>query len=256
MTNLKRPVVLVPACSKALGEHPFHTVGRKYIDAVRLAGALPLVVPGADASDLDELLDLADGVMLTGSVSNVHPSHFDEDVLDPSLPLDPARDAWTLPLIPRVLARGMPLLAICRGTQEANVALGGTLHQAVHEVGDFADHRAPDGEPAAVQYGAAHPVDVRPGGWLERIVGLPRFEVNSVHGQGLNRLAPGLRVEATAPDGLVEAFSVDGAAGFNLCVQWHPEWRAADNPVSRQLFDAFGVALRNYRDRVRGPLPG
>ena len=256
MTNLKRPVVLVPACSKALGEHPFHTVGRKYIDAVRLAGALPLVVPGADASDLDELLDLADGVMLTGSVSNVHPSHFDEDVLDPSLPLDPARDAWTLPLIPRVLARGMPLLAICRGTQETNVALGGTLHQAVHEVGDFADHRAPDGEPAAVQYGAAHPVDVRPGGWLERIVGLPRFEVNSVHGQGLNRLAPGLRVEATAPDGLVEAFSVDGAAGFNLCVQWHPEWRAADNPVSRQLFDAFGVALRNYRDRVRGPLPG
>jgi putative glutamine amidotransferase len=256
MTNLKRPVVLVPACSKALGEHPFHTVGRKYIDAVRLAGALPLVVPGADASDLDELLDLADGVMLTGSVSNVHPSHFDEDVLDPSLPLDPARDAWTLPLIPRVLARGMPLLAICRGTQETNVALGGTLHQAVHEVGDLADHRAPDGEPAAVQYGAAHPVDVRPGGWLERIVGLPRFEVNSVHGQGLNRLAPGLRVEATAPDGLVEAFSVDGAAGFNLCVQWHPEWRAADNPVSRQLFDAFGVALRNYRDRVRGPLPG
>jgi putative glutamine amidotransferase len=256
MTNLKRPVVLVPACSKALGEHPFHTVGRKYIDAVRLAGALPLVVPGADASDLDELLDLADGVMLTGSVSNVHPSHFDEDVLDPSLPLDPARDAWTLPLIPRVLARGMPLLAICRGTQETNVALGGTLHQAVHEVGDLADHRAPDGEPAAVQYGAAHPVDVRPGGWLERIVGLPRFEVNSVHGQGLNRLAPGLRVEATAPDGLVEAFSVDGATGFNLCVQWHPEWRAADNPVSRQLFDAFGVALRNYRDRVRGPLPG
>jgi putative glutamine amidotransferase len=252
----RRPVVLVPACNKALGEHPFHTVGRKYIDAVRLAGALPLVVPGADADELDELLDLADGVMLTGSVSNVHPSHFDEDVHDPSLPLDPARDAWTLPLIPRVLARGMPLLAICRGTQETNVALGGTLHQAVHEVGDLADHRAPDGEPAAVQYGAAHPVDVRPGGWLERIVGLPRFEVNSVHGQGLNRLAPGLRVEATAPDGLVEAFSVDGAAGFNLCVQWHPEWRAADNPVSRQLFDAFGVALRNYRDRVRGPLPG
>ncbi len=256
MTNLKRPVVLVPACSKALGEHPFHTVGRKYIDAVRLAGALPLVVPGADASDLDELLDLADGVMLTGSVSNVHPSHFDEDVLDPSLPLDPARDAWTLPLIPRVLARGMPLLAICRGTQETNVALGGTLHQAVHEVGDLADHRAPDGEPAAVQYGAAHPVDVRPGGWLERIVGLPRFEVNSVHGQGAKDLAPGARAEALAPDGLVEAFSVDGAAGFNLCVQWHPEWRAADNPVSRQLFDAFGVALRNYRDRVRGPLPG
>ena len=251
----RRPVVLVPACNKMMGEHPFHTVGRKYIDAVRLAGALPVVVPRAEAWELDELLDLADGVMLTGSVSNVHPSHFDEAVSDPALPLDPVRDAWTLPLIPKVLARGMPLLAICRGTQEANVALGGTLHQAVHEVGGYADHRAPDGQPATVQYGAAHPVHVRQGGWLDRILGVARFEVNSVHGQGLNRLAPGLRVEATAPDGLVEAFSVEGAAGFNLCVQWHPEWRAAENPESVRIFSAFGQALRNYRDRVRGPLP-
>ena len=251
----KRPVVLVPACNKPLGEHPFHTVGRKYIEAVRLAGGLPLVVPHAEPWELDELLDLADGVMLTGSASNVHPSHFDEAVHDPSLPLDPVRDAWTLPLIPKVLARGMPLLAICRGTQEANVALGGSLHQAVHEVGPYADHRAPDGQPAAVQYGSAHTVDVVPGGRLAAIVGRNTFEVNSVHGQGLKRLAPGLRVEATAPDGLVEAFTVEGATGFNLCVQWHPEWRAADNPVSRQLFAAFGEALRNYRDRVRGPLP-
>ena len=251
----RRPVVLVPACNKQLGEHPFHTVGRKYIDAVRLAGALPLVVPHAEPWELDELLALADGVMLTGSVSNVHPSHFDEPVHDPQLPQDPVRDAWTLPLIPKVLALGMPLLAICRGAQEANVALGGTLHQAVHAVGAFADHRAPHDQPAAVQYGAAHPVQVQPGGQLARIVDAPSFDVNSVHGQGLNRLAPGLRVEATAPDGLVEAFSVEGATGFNLCVQWHPEWRAADNPVSRQLFGAFGVALCNYRDRVRGPLP-
>lgn len=251
----RRPVVLVPACNKALGEHPFHTVGRKYIEAVRLAGALPLVVPSAEPWELDELLDLADGVMLTGSASNVHPSHFDEDVHDPSLPLDPVRDAWTLPLIPKVLARGMPLLAICRGTQEANVALGGTLHQAVHEVGRYADHRAPPDQPAAVQYGHAHAVQVLPGGWLERVLGPAPFEVNSVHGQGLNRLAPGVRVEATAPDGLVEAFSVEGATGFNLCLQWHPEWRAADNPVSRRLFEAFGQALRNYRERVRGPLP-
>lgn len=250
------PVVLVPACNKMLGHHPFHMLGRKYADAVRLAGALPLAVPRAEPEEIDALLDLADGVLLTGSTSNVHPSHFDEAVRDPTLPLDPLRDAWTLPLVPRVLSRGMPLLAICRGAQEANVALGGTLHQAVHEVGPYADHRAPEGRPVEQQYGPAHAVHVHPGGWLERIGLRAGFEVNSVHGQGLNRLAPTLRVEACAPDGLVEAFSVADAPGFNLCVQWHPEWRAADNPVSMRMLQAFGEALRQYRDRVRGPLPG
>jgi putative glutamine amidotransferase len=138
MTTL--PVVLVPACNRMLGEHPFHVAGRKYVQAVRLAGALPLVVPRAEAAEVETLLDLADGVLLTGSPSNVHPRHFGEDVHDPSLPLDPERDDWTLPLVPRILALGMPLLAICRGTQEVNVALGGRLHQAVQEVGPFADH--------------------------------------------------------------------------------------------------------------------
>jgi putative glutamine amidotransferase len=252
---VRRPVVLVPACNKMMGDHPFHVVGRKYVDAVRLAGALPLVVPRAELWELDELLDLADGVMLTGSPSNVHPSNFDEPVHDPLLPLDPVRDDWTLPLIPRVLSRGMPLLAICRGTQETNVALGGSLHQAVHQAGPYQDHRAAADEPAHVQYGPAHTVEVKPGGRLEAIRGKGSFEVNSVHGQGIHRLAPGARIEATAPDGLVEAFSISDASGFNLCVQWHPEWRAADNPESRRLFDAFGAALCNYRDRVRGPLP-
>ncbi len=251
----RRPIVLVPCCNRQLGDHPFHVLGRKYAEAVRLAGALPLAVPRAEPDEIDDLLDLADGVLLTGSVSNVDPSHFDQPVLDPALPLDPVRDRWTLPLIRRVLARGMPLFGICRGAQEANVALGGTLHQAVHDVGPFADHRADYQQPVDVHYGPAHPVQVRPGGWLERALATTSFDVNSVHGQGLDRLAPGLRVEATAPDGLVEAFSVEGASGFNLCVQWHPEWKAADNAVSTQLFKAFGQALRNYRDRVRGPLP-
>jgi putative glutamine amidotransferase len=249
------PVVIVPACNRQLGEHPFHIAGRKYIDAVRLAGALPLVVPGVEPQQFEQLLDLADGVLLTGSPSNVHPSHFGEEVHDTSLPLDTDRDGWTLPLIPMILARGLPLLAICRGTQETNVALGGSLHQAVQEQPGLADHRAPEGAPAAEQYGPAHPVEVVPGGLLERIVDRPRFEVNSVHGQGIRTLADGLRIEALAPDGLVEAFSMPSAPGFNLCVQWHPEWRAASNPVSVQLLNAFGVAVRAYRDRVRGPLP-
>lgn len=253
--SARRPVVLVPACNKQLGHHPFHVLGRKYAEAVRLAGALPLAVPRAEADEIEQLLDLADGVLLTGSASNVHPSHFGQVVRDPSLPLDPLRDGWTLPLVQRVLARGLPLLAICRGAQETNVALGGTLHQAVHAVGGFADHRADERKNVEVQYGPAHAVQVLPGGWLERIGLGAGFRVNSVHGQGLDRLAPGLRVEATAPDGLVEAFSVEAASAFTLCVQWHPEWRAADNPESLRLFQAFGEALRNHRDRVRGPLP-
>lgn len=249
------PVVLVPACNRWLGDHAFHIAGRKYVDAVRLAGALPLVVPRLDPNEIDETLDLAHGVLLTGSPSNVHPSIFGEAVHDPSLPLDPERDAWTLPLITRALARGVPIFGICRGTQEVNVALGGTLHQAVQEVPGLADHRAPEAQSAAVQYAPAHSVDVVGGGMLEAIVGRPSFEVNSLHGQGVKTLASGLRIEALAPDGLVEAFSMPDAPGFCLCVQWHPEWRAADNPVSVLLFRAFGAAVRQYRDRVRGPLP-
>jgi putative glutamine amidotransferase len=251
----RKPVVLVPACNRVLGDHPFHVAGRKYVDGVRLAGALPLVVPRAEPDELDALLDLADGILLTGSPSNVHPSNFDEDVHDLSLPLDPVRDDWTLPLIPKALARGIPLLAICRGAQETNVALGGTLYQAVQEVPGMNDHRAPAGQPAEVQYAPAHEVEVVPGGTLAAIVGEPRLLVNSVHGQAVRRLADGLRVEARAPDGLVEAFTQPDAPGFNLCLQWHPEWKAAGNPVSVRIFQAFGHAVRAYRDRVRGPLP-
>ncbi|HEY1392651.1 MAG TPA: gamma-glutamyl-gamma-aminobutyrate hydrolase family protein, partial [Methylibium sp.] len=244
-----RPVVLVPACNVMRGDHPSHVVGQKYIDAVRLAGCLPLVVPQAEASEVDELLDAADGVLLTGSPSNVHPSHFGEAVRDASLPLDPARDGWVLPLIPRALERGIPLFAICRGAQEVNVALGGSLHQAVQEVDGKHDHRSDDDDPPEVQYGISHTVHAQRGGLLERLLGLHEFEVNSLHGQGVNRLAAGLRVEAVAPDGLVECFSKPDAPGFNLCVQWHPEWQAAENPVSMKLLGAFGAACQDYRDR-------
>jgi putative glutamine amidotransferase len=248
-TAPRKPVVLVPACNVQMGHHPFHITGKKYTDAVRLAGCMPLIVPTAQADELDALLALADAVLLTGSPSNVHPRNFDEDVYDPSLPLDPERDAWTLPLIPKALALGMPLFTICRGTQEANVALGGSLHQAVQEVAPHIDHRAPVGQPGDVTYADAHEVLVVAGGVLAGIVGRPRFQVNSAHSQAVKRLAPGLRVEARAPDGVVEAFSFAGATGFNLCVQWHPEWQAAANPVSMQLLLAFGRAAMDYRDR-------
>jgi putative glutamine amidotransferase len=253
-TETDLPVVLVPACNRQLGHHPFHIAGKKYVDFVRLAGCLPLVVPNALDTEIDALLALADGVLLTGSPSNVHPRHFDEGVHDPALPLDLERDRWTLPFIPKVLARGLPLFAICRGTQETNVALGGSLHQAVQDVPGYADHRAQADASAEAQYGLAHEVEVQTGGVLARILDRSRFMVNSVHGQGVNRLAQGLHVEARAPDGLVEAFSVPQAAGFNLCVQWHPEWQARDHEVSAQLARAFGDACRAFRLRRRASL--
>lgn len=251
----RKPRVLVPVCNRLIGDHPFHIVGKKYIDAVRLAGCLPVVVPNLDASaeTLDDWLALADGVFLTGSPSNVHPSHFDEDVHDPELPLDPDRDALTLPLIRRAVDLGLPLFAICRGFQETNVALGGSLHQAVQQQPGLADHRAPEGQPPQIAYAEQHAVAVLPGGRLEALLGRGAVQVNSLHGQGVNRLAPGLRVEAVAPDGLVEAFSISRANGFSLCVQWHPEWQAAGNPVSMALLQAFGQACRDYRDQVRRP---
>lgn len=246
-----KPFVLVPACNRMVGDHPFHIAGKKYADAVRLAGCQPFIVPSLVAEDFSDVLDAADGIFLTGSPSNVHPSHFGEPVHDAELPLDVQRDDWTLPLIPLALERGIPLFAICRGFQETNVALGGSLHQAVQEQPGLADHRAAKGAPAAVQYGLAHPVAIEPGGRLAAILGAGAVDVNSVHGQGVKRLADGLRVEARAPDGLIEAFSKPDAAGFNLCVQWHPEWQAASNPVSMKLLKAFGDACVAYRARQR-----
>jgi putative glutamine amidotransferase len=243
-----QPLVLVTSCNSLQGEHPFHIAGRKYVDAVRLAGALPLIAPPFAQAELAGLLDAVHGVLLTGSPSNVHPSHYGQAVHDPALPQDRDRDAWTLPLARLALARGIPLLAICRGTQEVNVALGGSLHQATQEVPGHLDHRAPHGEPAAVQYGPAHDIQVHPGGVLARLLGTGPQRVNSLHGQSVDRAAPGVFIEATAPDGVVEAFSLPAAPGFNLCLQWHPEWQAADNPVSMAILRAFGQAVGSYRD--------
>ena len=218
--------------------------------------ALPLVVPNAlDSRRSTTLLDLADGVLLTGSPSNVHPRHFDEGCTTRRCRWTPSATPGRCRFIPQVLARGVPLFAICRGTQEINVALGGTLHQAVQEVAGLwtiarpSDERSPSCSTALRTRSRWCPVAAvahrRPA----------RFEVNSVHGQGVKRLAQGLRVEARAPDGLIEAFSDAEAAGFNLCVQWHPEWQASINPVSMQLAQAFGEACQAYRRQYRERLP-
>ena len=249
MSPSSKPRILIPACNRQLGEHAFHTVGKKYADAARLAGGLPLLLPNLQADEIEAALDDADGILLTGSPANVHPDRFGEALLDPTLPLDPVRDQTTLALIPALLARGLPLFAICRGMQEVNVALGGTLHQAVHDVGPYRDHREDEQAPVEQQYEAAHEVSVQPGGVLETLFGRISFAVNSLHGQGVARLAPRLRIEALAPDGIIEAASVTDYESFSLCVQWHPEWRAAENAISVRLLHAFGEACSSYRDR-------
>jgi putative glutamine amidotransferase len=248
--TMRRPIVLVPACTRQIGVHPYHTAQFKYVDAVVLgADCAPLILPSLGAqTDFDSVLDLCDGIMLTGSPSNVHPSHYQQEVRDPALPQDAARDATTLPLIRAAIERGIPLLAICRGFQEMNVALGGSLHQAVHEVAGLHDHRENKEGTLEAQYAPAHDVNIVPGGRMAAILsGAASIRVNSLHGQGVARLAPGLVAEAHAEDGLVEAFSVSGAPGFTLALQWHPEWRVLENPDSMKLFSAFGTACRNYR---------
>lgn len=231
-----------------LGLHPFHVAGEKYLTAVLDgARAVPLIVPAIGRElNLDELLDSLDGLLFTGSPSNVLPEHYRGEPSEAGTLHDPQRDETTLPLIPKAVAAGIPVLGICRGFQEMNVAFGGTLWQKLHAVPGHLDHRESPDEPLDEQYGPAHEVILAPDGLLRRLAGTDRVSVNSLHGQGVRELGHGLSVEARATDGVIEAFRVDGD-GFALALQWHPEWRFAQDPLSRALFAEFGEACRARR---------
>ncbi|MFZ3140298.1 gamma-glutamyl-gamma-aminobutyrate hydrolase family protein [Polaromonas sp.] len=250
-------LVWLPADHRLLGKEgqqtPFLVLGDKYARAVKqCAGAQPVLFPLADAGQIPALLGLVDGVMLTGSASNVHPSHFDEKVLDAALPLDPQRDALTLALVRACQACGVPLLGICRGFQEINVALGGSLEQSVHDREGRFDHRDPEGVSLDEAYGPAHEVRFVPGSAFAGWAGAETAQVNSLHGQGIARLASGLRALGHSPDGLIEAFEIEGAATFAYAVQWHPEWNCQDNPFYRAILAAFGQACqRRHASRTR-----
>ena len=220
--------------------------GEKYLTAIiESADAVPLIIPVlADALAIDELVDQVDGVLLTGSPSDIEPHHYGGDSDDPGALRDRHRDAMTLPIARHALEAGVPLFAICRGFQELNVVLGGTLHQKVRDVPGYHDHKENPDDPLEVQYGPAHPVRLAEGGLLARLAGAREVTVNSLHGQGVKKLADGVTVEAVADDGLIEAFTVDGAGAFALAVQWHPEWRASSNEFSSAMFRAFGDACR------------
>ncbi len=238
------PLIGVCACTKQIGHHPFHIAGDKYLRAASIAG-LPLVIPAlGEALDQATLLEQFDGLLFTGSPSNVEPHHYSGPASEPGTHHDPLRDATTLPLIRAAIDAGVPVFGICRGFQEMNVAFGGSLHQKVHEVGAYGDHRERPDDPVEVQYGLSHPLHIQPGGLLARLLP-PQIQVNSVHGQGVERLGQGLRIEALAPDGLIEAFSVEGAR-FALGVQWHPEWKVHENPHYLALFQAFAEACREH----------
>lgn len=244
-----RPVIGIPCDRQLVPPHPFHMVGEKYITAVTdAAHGLPFLIPVLDDRlDLEELLDGLDGVLLTGSPSDIEPHHYTDEPGHPDAKRDPHRDRLTLPLARHAIEIGMPLFAICRGFQELNVSLGGTLHQKLALVDGMLRHKERDDDPLDVQYGPSHSVTVESGGLVERLTGKRELIVNSLHGQGIHELAPGLVVEARASDGLIEAYRVEAAASFALAVQWHPEWQVMDNPDSVALFEAFGDACRARR---------
>jgi putative glutamine amidotransferase len=221
-------------------------VGEKYLDAlIKGSEALPLITPVMPGDvDIDALLQQFDGIFLTGSYSNVEPHHYNGSPSEEGTLHDPHRDAVTLPLANRALETGVPLLAVCRGFQELNVALGGTLHQKIHEVEGYHNHLENKDDPLDKQYGPSHPVNLADGGLLRELAGSDTVMVNSLHAQGVAKLAPGVSIEAVADDGLIEAFRVDEGPGFALAVQWHPEWRVMENDFSRSIFKAFGDACR------------
>lgn len=234
----------IPADSRIIGPHPFQAVGEKYIRAVLDgANAQPLLIPSMHRGlDLDALLDHLDGLLLPGSPSNIEPHHYsDEPSYDGNIH-DPARDLTTLNLIPKAIAKGVPVLAICRGFQEVNVAMGGTLHQKVHEVPSMMNHKEDNELTLDEQYAPAHVLHLTEGGWLERYAGANTVMVNSLHGQGVKTMGKNLIAEGIAPDGLIEAMRLDSEQNFLLALQWHPEWKVLENPFYLNIFKAFGQA--------------
>lgn len=239
------PLVGVQCCTRPLRDQPTHAVVEKYLRAVwQGAGAVPVLIPALGEVPPEQLVARLDGLLLPGSRSDVSPEHYGGTAPEPDRERDPARDGAALPLIRAALAADLPLLAICRGIQEVNVALGGTLHPAVHAVAGRLDHRATPELPLDERYAYdAHDIRLAPGGLFAALAAADTVTVNSLHYQGIDRLAPELAVEAIAPDGQIEAVRAP-AARFFVGVQWHPEHRVGDNAFSRALFAAFGEACR------------
>jgi putative glutamine amidotransferase len=250
-----KPLVWLPACHRHLDlSDPggYTVLADRYANAVTALGMQPVLFPTAGAADIEDLLPLIDGVLLTGSPSNVEATHFGGAALATDL-LDPRRDALTMALVPAAIANGTPIFGVCRGLQEMNVALGGSLHQQLHAEPGLMDHREPADEDLEVQFAQRHDVSLAPGSAFAQWAGGTKAQVNSLHGQGIKRLGEGLVAEALAPDGLIEGVRVAGAKAFAFGVQWHPEWRHASNPFYQRTLEAFAQACAGHRRRKDRP---
>lgn len=250
-----RPLVWLPACHRHLDlSDPggYTVLADRYAGAMTELGLQPVLYPMAGARDVPDLLPLVDGVLLTGSPSNVEATRFGAAALPTDL-LDPRRDALTMALVGAAVAAGTPLLGVCRGLQEMNVALGGSLYQQVHAEAGLLDHREADSDDLAVQFATRHEVRLASGSAFAEWAGGTAAQVNSLHGQGIRRLARGLVAEAFAPDGLVEGVRVENASAFAFGVQWHPEWRHRDNPFYARTLEAFAAACAAHRQRRDAP---
>ena len=248
MPTISAPLIGVTACIRTIAPRgPFHSVSEKYLHAVTEGvKGIPVILPAlGETNETAALIPRLDGLLLTGSPSNVEPHHYDGEPSRPGTLHDPLRDATTLPLIRLAVEEGVPVLGLCRGHQELNVALGGSLHQNVHELPGNRDHRAPRDQPNEVRYAPIHRVRLSAGGLLRELAGESEIMVNSLHAQAIDRPAPGLIVEAVScDDGVIEAVRLPGAPSLVLGVQWHPEWSIATNRFSAAIFARFAAAAR------------
>lgn len=244
----RKPVVLMSMGSQARSGHDYQVMTNKYINPiVQIAQCVPMLVPTAYGPlHIEQYLDMADGVYITGAATNIDPALYGQENKTPEKPMDRSRDLFDIPLILAALERGLPLLGVCRGMQELNVALGGDLHQKVYTLPGVHEHRENGDLDVPGQYADVHEVCPVPGSWYAELMQVPKFAVNSLHGQGLNRLGAGIEPAAYSDDGLVEAVHMPARGAFTLGVQWHPEWRASDNPHSIRMFQAFGRACQEW----------
>jgi putative glutamine amidotransferase len=246
---MKRPVIGIIGNQYVIDDrYPVHAVGRMNLEAVtKVAGGMPYIIAADPALvSVDELMEVCDGFVLTGGRANVHPDHYGEDATEAHGAFDPARDAVTLPLVRACVAAGQPVLGLCRGFQEFNVAMGGTLYPEIRDLPGRDNHRMPPEGTLEEQFALRHVVSFCEGGVFHRLMGAREVLTNTLHGQGIKTPGPRIVVEGHAPDGTAEAIHVSGAAGFALAVQWHPEWNAVGDPVSRPLFEAFGAAAGHW----------
>jgi putative glutamine amidotransferase len=240
-----QPIVAIVADTAEFDGYDWHCAKNQYLAAAfDVAGVLPLIVPAfGERIDFAALLSRVDGVFLSGVKTNVHPQNYNVAPEKKYEPYDQRRDATSLPLVRAAIEMGLPFFAICRGIQEMNVALGGSLATEIQELDGRDDHREPQTDNKDERFASRHSVTSKPGGCIEKIIG-SQARVNSLHRQAISTLAPSLQIEAQAEDGTIEAVSVIDAKGFAIGVQWHPEYWASSDATSRKLFEAFGDAVR------------